>query len=290
MFEQPESEFGLHPWPIVQGALFELNADRVIEIIDATGLNIDWSLTRDDNHSHATRKRAFRPRIGRAVSALSEIDRLSVASRVATEVLRYASKEVIDAMDHRLRQIGWRLEDDGLVSVDPQLRERFFPGGSQHDAYVEIRRILGYAKKRITIIDNYVGGDLLELIASSGVRPLSIRLLSRRLPQDFATERRRFSEQYTGIDLKVRLGAQFHDRFVVIDGSRCYHIGASIKDAGKRGFMISEIEDHPNRESLIAAQDQAWAEAVPSIDSVQQRAASADATQVGIRVHSQQPQ
>jgi hypothetical protein len=58
-----------------------------------------------------------------------------------------------------------------------------------------------------------------------------------------------FNSQYQGLTLKTR--NDFHDRFIIIDDKEVYHIGASLKDAGKKSFGITKIEDETLIESLI---------------------------------------
>jgi ribosomal silencing factor RsfS len=64
--------------------------------------------------------------------------------------------------------------------------------------------------------------------------------------------------QNSGVAIEVRQARDFHDRFVVIDGQSCVHIGAFIKDAGKTAFMISRLEDQQNRDSLVASIEASW--------------------------------
>ena len=60
-----------------------------------------------------------------------------------------------------------------------------------------------------------------------------------------------FQHQYSSVRVDLRLSREFHDRFLVIDGKNCYHIGASIKDAGRKAYMINQIEDGQNAKALI---------------------------------------
>ena len=59
-----------------------------------------------------------------------------------------------------------------------------------------------------------------------------------------------------------RQAKDFHDRFVVVDGNSCVHIGASINGAGKTAFMISKVEDQVNRDALLKQIEASWAGAV----------------------------
>jgi hypothetical protein len=59
----------------------------------------------------------------------------------------------------------------------------------------------------------------------------------------------KFNAQYQGLLVKTR--NDFHDRFLIIDDTEVYHIGASIKDAGKKSFGITKIEDQTLLDSII---------------------------------------
>jgi hypothetical protein len=75
------------------------------------------------------------------------------------------------------------------------------------------------------------------LIAGSGNGSLTSKDISK------------FNAQYQGLTVKTR--KDFHDRFLIIDDLEVYHIGASIKDAGKKSFGISKIEDEVLKDNLI---------------------------------------
>ena len=75
---------------------------------------------------------------------------------------------------------------------------------------------------------------------------------------DFYLAAKKFTQQYPNLPITIRLSADFHDRFSILDGQRCFHIGASIKDAGKKAFLISEAEDPNNRTALMTQATQTW--------------------------------
>ena len=64
-----------------------------------------------------------------------------------------------------------------------------------------------------------------------------------------ATDVSNFNQQYPSID--VHYTSEFHDRFLIIDETLGYHIGASVKDAGKKCFAINKIEDKVTIESIV---------------------------------------
>ena len=64
--------------------------------------------------------------------------------------------------------------------------------------------------------------------------------------------------QYPDVTIHVRTTTDFHDRFIVLDGTVCVHVGASIKDAGKRACMVSRIEDSGNRDAMLRQLNESW--------------------------------
>jgi len=135
----------------------------------------------------------------------------------------------------------------------------FFPEQSHHDAYVGIRAILQKARNRIVVVDPYIDQSIFTILSSCVEGGTTIRILSSKLPPDFALEAKRWLSQYGGSLLEVRTTKEFHDRFIILDDTACWHVGCSIKDAGNKAFMLSELEDHDNRMALLAQVNKSWA-------------------------------
>src|SRR5712692_2785976 len=70
----------------------------------------------------------------------------------------------------------------------------------------------------------------------------------------FGLETKKFVKQYPRFKIEVRKIDKFHDRFIIPDDPKCFHMGASIKDAGGKAFMISQVEDscEPRRTSEVS--------------------------------------
>ncbi len=249
------SRSDLDPWRVICGNLFEHSSHEIPEIIEKTGLVVDWSLTERQDYSDKYRKAAYRPRINTAFDALSAEDRLRVAHIAASELARRGHG---DSLSTGLESIGWRVEDGRLVPVTADVHELFFPKHSQHDAYVEIRRLLQNATTSITIVDPYLDSSILTLLGTISASSLRIQLLTFKTPNDFTQEGRKFLSQHRSFVLEVRRSTEFHDRFIVVDDNRCWHVGTSIKDAGNKAFMLSEVEDSANRTALITQLSASW--------------------------------
>jgi hypothetical protein len=122
-------------------------------------------------------------------------------------------------------------------------RELFFPNGEEHSAYVDLRAIIQSAKSSIYIIDPYVDSSIFLMLKTSQAKLAKVNLLTTVAPVDFKHELSKFQKEVPHTTTMVRTCNTFHDRFIVIDDSTCFHIGASIKDAGKKAFLISQLED-----------------------------------------------
>lgn len=248
----------LHPWPALRGLLLELSSYEVPMVVDRAGLMVDWALSSQQDFSNKMRIAAYRSRIDTAYAQLQEEERVRVAYIIAGELADHGLGEKMDAS---LRTIGWRIENRKLAPDSEPVRELFFPKQSQHDAYVEIRRILQMATQSISIVDPYMDQTMLTLLTTSLHPKMTISLLTSKLPDDFEIEAKKWRAQHPEVALEVRATKAFHDRFVVIDEGECWHIGCSIKDAGNKAFMLSKIEDEGNHRALVAQIKASWQEA-----------------------------
>lgn len=239
------------PWGPISATLFStVDSDLVQRIIDFTGVVLPWPALDDrTGYSHGTRLRAFRPVILEAYVALSNEEKGRFAQTVAKRLLESRIKDNLKReMLESLEDIGWTITDDGLLTtVDAILSEQFFPPGSPFDAYVAIRSILEHATRHVLVVDAYMGSTIFVTLRAVSRPNVSVELLTtdKALNVDFKLEANVFLQQFTESILEVRTTREFHDRFIVVDGSTYYHVGASIKDAGKRAFLISRLEDQP---------------------------------------------
>ena len=126
------------------------------------------------------------------------------------------------------------------ISEHEEVGQKIFFEGQIYDAFSLLVNLVGKAEKSIVLIDNYVDVGTLNILAKKkdGVDVTIYTVRRTRLAsQDIAN----FNSQYP--TLTVNYTGVFHDRFLIIDEETAYHIGASLKDAGKKCFGISRIED-----------------------------------------------
>lgn len=146
---------------------------------------------------------------------------------------------MLAAMRSGIKQLRWKLPDHSQV---------FLPAGSQHDAFVEIRKVVAQVTTDLMIVDSYVD-DTLWTLLSNIPTTAQVRILTMAMKGDFALEARKFIAQHAN-KIEVRTTGSYHDRFVFTDGVKCWHLGASIKDAGNKAFAMSEF-DSPDIVRLI---------------------------------------
>lgn len=117
--------------------------------------------------------------------------------------------------------------------------QKIFYDGQIFDAFSFFADIIGHAKKEIILIDGYIDVITLNILAkkNAGVNVFAYTLPSTRIT---AQDINNFNAQYPMLTVKKTIA--FHDRFLIIDGVEGYHIGASLKDAGKKCFGMNKIE------------------------------------------------
>ena len=112
-----------------------------------------------------------------------------------------------------------------------------FFDGQIYDSYSFISDLLRSAKSEIILIDNYIDDTILTLFLKIPNVKATIytNIISKQLKLDFE----KYSKQYDNITLKTFKDS--HDKFLIIDKKEIYHIGASLKDLGKKWFAFSKI-------------------------------------------------
>lgn len=95
------------------------------------------------------------------------------------------------------------------------------------------------AKQSIVLIDNYVDDTVLRLFVKRGAG-VSFCIYTQQISPQLALDLQKHNAQYEQVVVKVF--KQSHDRFLILDGTVVYHIGASLKDLGKKWFAFSKID------------------------------------------------
>lgn len=120
-------------------------------------------------------------------------------------------------------------------------KQRLFFDGQIFDAFSFMVSIVKKANKDIILIDNYVNVETLDILAKKKDM-VNVQIITSKNTKLTQFDIDKFNAQYPTLTLNFT--DKFHDRFFIIDHSTAYHIGASIKDAGKKCFGVNLINDH----------------------------------------------
>lgn len=134
------------------------------------------------------------------------------------------------------------------ISDRAESEQKIFYDGQIYDAFSLIVALIQKAAKSLSLVDGYVDIGTLNLLAKKNV-DVSVTIYT--FPKSRLSQRDidNFNSQYPKLNVKIT--SAFHDRFLVIDNKDVYHIGASIKDAGKKCFGITHIQDQKMSSELV---------------------------------------
>ena len=147
----------------------------------------------------------------------------------------YAINTRIDRIENRVDEIELKLNADQIPA------QGVFYDGQIFDAYVFVSDLVRQAGKSIVLIDNFIDDSILLLLSKRQVN-VSTQIYTQQITAKLQLDLSKHNAQYEPISINTT--ANFHDRFIIIDDT-VYHIGASLKDLGKRVFAFSKMEIEP---------------------------------------------
>ena len=136
------------------------------------------------------------------------------------------------ALENDMQFIKSKIKNNSL-----EFNQNIFFDGQIYDAYSFVNDLLKLAKSEIVLIDNYIDETVFTLFSKYPNINFTIytSTISKQLKLDFE----KYSKQYKNISLKTFKSS--HDRFLIIDKKEIYHLGASLKDLGKKWFAFSKM-------------------------------------------------
>lgn len=136
--------------------------------------------------------------------------------------------------DQKFEEIFKALESDKLHA-----EKGIFYNGQVFDAYTFVSDIIRSAKSSITLLDNYVDDTVLTLLGKRNTN-VTATIYTKSISNQLRLDLQRYNSQYPSIEVEIFSYA--HDRFLIIDSTELYHIGASLKDLGKKWFAFSRMD------------------------------------------------
>ena len=136
--------------------------------------------------------------------------------------------------DQKFEEIFKALESDKLHA-----EKGIFYNGQVFDAYTFVSDIIRSAKSSIILLDNYVDDTVLTLLGKRNTN-VTATIYTKSISNQLRLDLQRYNSQYPSIEVEIFSDA--HDRFLIIDSTELYHIGASLKDLGKKWFAFSRMD------------------------------------------------
>lgn len=186
------------------------------------------------------------------VSMLSAVLRSDIAIQVSIKIIdtfvnmrKFISQNALifqrlDSLEYKQLQTDNKIDTilDAIEDKSIKAKSGIFYDGQMFDAYVFVSDIIKSAKKSIVIIDNYVDESVL-LLLSKRIKNCTATIYTKSITKQLELNLKKYNTQYPSIEIK-RFDLS-HDRFLIIDENEIYHVGASLKDLGKKWFGFSKM-------------------------------------------------
>ena len=147
----------------------------------------------------------------------------------------------VNILKNKVNTIYKKLEDKTL-----QPKQLIYYDNSYYEAYKFIIDLIKSAKKSLTLIDNYINDTTLTMLSNNQF--VDITIITHTISKQLKLSIEKYNKQYK--PLKVITNKTFHDRYLIIDKTKVYNIGASLKDAGNKTFSINLMSDF-NEDDII---------------------------------------
>ena len=174
----------------------------------------------------------------------------------ATNVLRdyllkgFAINQRMDRIESNYEILSKEVKQISLqLKIQELPAQGIFFDGQIFDAYAFMSSIVKKAEKEIILIDNYMDESTLILLSKKN-KNIKVRLLTKNISKQLQLDVKKANEQYGAFEIQTF--EKSHDRFLIIDGITVYHIGASLKDLGKKWFAFTKM-DNNSVENILAA-------------------------------------
>ena len=128
---------------------------------------------------------------------------------------------------------------DALESRDRKPQQGIFYDGQVFDAYLFISDLVKSANKSIFLIDNFIDESVLQLFTKRK-KTVSVTIYTKKITRILKLDLEKHNSQHP--EIEILEFAKAHDRFLIIDETNIYHIGASLKDLGKKWFAFSRMD------------------------------------------------
>ncbi len=164
----------------------------------------------------------------------------------ATKVLKehllrgYTVNKRIDRVEDKVDVLSDKIDEINLqLNTNLPPNQGIFFDGQIFDAYTLVADLVRKANKQITLIDNYIDDSVLILFSKKS-RDVNCDIFTKNINEQLGQDAEKFNQQYG--KLTLHRFDKAHDRFLILDNKEVYHIGASLKDLGKKWFAFTKMD------------------------------------------------
>ena len=206
------------------------------------------------------------------IAMLSAVLKSDIAVEVSIKIMKsfvemrkfiHSNRELFSRLDKvELKQIEFEKKIDSknaetdkkfeevfdYIATTKEVKQKIFFNGKIYDAFSLIVKLVHKARKEIILIDNYVDINTLNILSKKEEK-VDVFIVTAGSGKLTDKDVAKFNSQYP--NLTVKINKDFHDRFLIIDRKEVYHIGASIKDVGRKSFGITKLEVEDLTKSLL---------------------------------------
>lgn len=151
----------------------------------------------------------------------------------------YAINNRMNRLEDNMHNLTQKVNQIDLQINTNQLpTQGVFFEGQIFDAYILVTKIIKTAKQSIVLIDNYVDESVLVHLSKKN-KNVAVHIFTKNISKQLQLDIQKANQQYGNFTIKPF--SQSHDRFLIIDQQEVYHIGASLKDLGKKWFAFSKM-------------------------------------------------
>lgn len=140
------------------------------------------------------------------------------------------------SLEEKVQYLSKKLEI--LESKELKPKQGIFYDGQMFDAYSFVSDLIRSAKSKIILIDNYCDDSVLTLFTKN--QNIEVTIYTKTISKQLNLDLKKYNSQYKPIEIKKFENS--HDRFLILDDKEVYHIGASLKDLGKKWFAFSKMD------------------------------------------------
>ncbi len=240
---------------------FQLTKEEYSNLIFQIGSS---SLEKDNSYEHGGRRKLPYVYTEQGIAMLSAVLRSDIAIKVSVRIMQifvelrryfaqgtFLIEKVNDLEINQIEERIWRKQHEentekrfeevfDYIAEHKESNQKIFFDGQIYDAFSLLVDLVSRAEKKLILVDNYVDVETLNILAKKKTG-VEVAIYTSKKTKLSKVDIENFNKQYPTMEVKYT--EVFHDRFLILDDECAYHIGASIKDAGKKCFGINKIED-----------------------------------------------